>query len=174
MAHPTPTALPNALLVRTTHDKDGKSVFVPDQALTPFRPFGPQASGFTIFDARASVPVNNMDAIPSFAEQLPRCPPNGAMFGISDIAPGTNAPCHRTESIDYACVLSGEVVLRLDSGEERTLRAGEFFVQQGTNHSWVNNTDEPCRMAFVMMSAEKIVTNDGTVLEETVFKGVPK
>lgn len=65
-------------------------------------------------------------------------------------------------------------MLQLDSGEETTLRAGEFLVQQGTNHSWVNQTSEPCRMVFVMLSAAKIIAKDGTVLEETVFKNVPK
>lgn len=165
---------PHPRLVRTTHNDQGLSVFASDSHLTPFHPFGPQASAFTIFDTRGAVPVNNTDAIPSFAEQLPRCPPGGAIFSISDITPGTVAPCHRTESIDYACVLSGEIVLLLDSGEETTLRAGEFFVQQGTNHSWLNKTSETCRMVFVMLGAEKIVTKDGSVLEETVFKNVPK
>lgn len=167
-------ALPLPRLVRTAHNDAGLSVFSSDSSLPPFHPFGPQASAFTIFDTRGAVPVNNSDEIPSFAEQLPRCPPGGAIFSISDIAPGTKAPCHRTESIDYACILSGEIVLQLDSGEETTLRAGEFLVQQGTNHSWVNQTSEPCRMVFVMLSAAKIIAKDGTVLEETVFKNVPK
>jgi len=36
----------------------------------------------------------------------------------------------RTLGRKYAAVLSGEIVLRLDGGE-KTIRAGEFIVQQG-------------------------------------------
>jgi len=77
---------------------------------------------------------------------------------------------HRTLSLDYAVVLSGEIVLRLEGGEEKTVKAGEFIVQRGVNHEWINRGSETCRMVFVMVGAEKIVTADGEVLEETVFK----
>jgi len=78
---------------------------------------------------------------------------------------------HRTQSQDYAVVLSGEIVCRLDGGEEKTIKAGEFFVQRGANHEWINKTTEPCRVMFVMVAAEKIVLANGTELEETVFGG---
>jgi quercetin dioxygenase-like cupin family protein len=76
---------------------------------------------------------------------------------------------HRTLSLDYAVVLSGEIVCRLDGGEEKTVKAGEFLVQRGVNHEWHNRLDVPCRVLFVMTAAEKIVLADGTELEETVF-----
>jgi quercetin dioxygenase-like cupin family protein len=77
---------------------------------------------------------------------------------------------HRTLTLDYAAVISGEIVLRLDGGEEKTVRAGEFIVQKGVNHEWINRSKEVCRMVAVMVASEKIVLGDGTVLEETVFK----
>jgi quercetin dioxygenase-like cupin family protein len=77
---------------------------------------------------------------------------------------------HRTLSLDYSVVLSGEIVLRLDGGEEKTIRAGEVIVQRGCNHEWLNRTDQVCRIAVVMVGAEKVVLGDGTSLEETVFK----
>jgi quercetin dioxygenase-like cupin family protein len=77
---------------------------------------------------------------------------------------------HRTLSLDYAAVISGEIVLRLDSGEEKTVRAGEFIVQRGVNHEWINRGKEVCRIMFVMVGAEKVVLGNGTALEETVFK----
>ena len=77
---------------------------------------------------------------------------------------------HRTLSCDYGAVMSGEIVLRLDSGEETTVRAGEFMVQRGANHEWINRSEEVCRIVVVMVASEKIVTEDGKVLGETVFK----
>ena len=72
--------------------------------------------------------------------------------------------------MDYAVVLSGEIVLRLDNGDERTVRAGEFIIQGGVNHEWINRTDETCRTMFVAVSAEKVKLADGTELEQTVLK----
>lgn len=169
-----PSSLPKPRVVRTTHNPAGTSVFASDEVLTPFTPFGPQASAFTIFDQRATVPVSNTDAIPSFANAIPRCPPNGVIFCISDF-PGNGyaAPMHRTVSLDYGVILSGEIVLELDGGEERTVRAGEIIVQQGVNHRWINRSPEPCRMLCVMIGAEKVVLGNGTVLEETVFGKKP-
>ncbi|KAH7175700.1 hypothetical protein EDB81DRAFT_874532 [Dactylonectria macrodidyma] len=157
-------------LVRTAHTEDGTSIFASDARLTPFMPFGPQAGAFTIFDIRQSVPVNNMDPIPAFSNTLPRCPPQGAICCLTRIQPGAGSPMHRTESIDYCVVISGEIVLVLDGGDEKTIRAGEFIVQQGVNHKWLNRTDMPCQILFVMLAADKIVLEDGTGLDETVFK----
>lgn len=76
---------------------------------------------------------------------------------------------HRTLSLDYIIVVSGEIVLKLDGGEEKTVKAGEYIVQRGVNHEWINRSDEPCRMMVVMVGAEKIKLDNGTELEETVF-----
>ena len=64
-------------------------------------------------------------------------------------------------------------MLKLDSGEETVVREGEFMVQRGTNHQWINRGSEVCRMVVVMVAAEKVVTENGTVLEETVFGKKP-
>ncbi|KAH8885936.1 hypothetical protein GQ53DRAFT_785128 [Thozetella sp. PMI_491] len=164
--------LPQPRLVRTAHNEDGVSVFASDETLIPFQPFGPTASAFTMMDTRNSLPAANTDPVPSFANTLPRCPPEGVLFAISDYpGNGYTVPMHRTLSLDYAVVLSGEIVLELDGGEERTVRAGEFIIQQGTNHKWINRLPEPCRVLFMMVGARQIVLNDGTALEETkLFK----
>ncbi|MFW0796731.1 cupin domain-containing protein [Gordonia sp. CPCC 205515] len=59
---------------------------------------------------------------------------------------------HKTDSIDFAVVLEGEIWLLLDDGET-LLRAGDVIVQRGTAHSWSNRTDRPCRMAFLLLGA---------------------
>lgn len=57
---------------------------------------------------------------------------------------------HRTETVDYGIVLDGEIVMLLDEGEV-VARAGDIVVQRGTNHAWVNRSDRPCRMAFILI-----------------------
>jgi hypothetical protein len=59
---------------------------------------------------------------------------------------------HKTDSIDFAVVLEGEIWLLLDEGE-CLLRAGDVVVQRGTAHSWSNRSDRVCRMAFLLLGA---------------------
>jgi|TARA_B110000196_G_scaffold319092_1_gene336091 mannose-6-phosphate isomerase-like protein (cupin superfamily) len=59
---------------------------------------------------------------------------------------------HRSETIDYAIVLEGEITLLLDDNEV-DLKAGDIVVQQGTSHAWVNKGDKICRVAFILMGA---------------------
>jgi mannose-6-phosphate isomerase-like protein (cupin superfamily) len=60
---------------------------------------------------------------------------------------------HRTRSVDYAIILSGEIDMLLDDSEIH-LKAGDVLVQQGTNHAWVNRGKEVCRIAFVLVDAK--------------------
>jgi mannose-6-phosphate isomerase-like protein (cupin superfamily) len=64
--------------------------------------------------------------------------------------PARHAFMHRTKSVDYAIVLQGEIDMLLDDSEVH-LKAGDFLVQQGTNHAWVNRSDQVCRIAFVLI-----------------------
>jgi hypothetical protein len=57
---------------------------------------------------------------------------------------------HRTKSIDYGIILSGEIDMLLDDCEVH-LKAGDVVIQQGTNHAWVNRSDGFCRIAFVLI-----------------------
>jgi mannose-6-phosphate isomerase-like protein (cupin superfamily) len=66
--------------------------------------------------------------------------------------PPRHPAMHRTRSVDYAIVLSGEICMMLDDSEV-VLRAGDAIVQQATNHAWINRTDTICRMAFVQIDA---------------------
>ncbi|KAJ7080070.1 hypothetical protein C8R43DRAFT_1052986 [Mycena crocata] len=168
------TQLPNARLVVTGHAPDGTSVFTFDNTRKPFAPFGPAGSRFTSFHASPTVPASNTAPYPELSEVLPRCPPAGVLFCITDIQPGGSAPMHRTLSLDYAVVLSGEIVLSLDGGEEKTIKTGEVMVQRGANHAWHNRTQEPCRILVVMVGTEKIVLANGQELEATVFGKKPE
>ena len=59
---------------------------------------------------------------------------------------------HKTKTLDYAIVLSGEIFAVLDE-QEVLLRAGDVLIQQGTNHAWSNRTDKPAVIAFVLIDA---------------------
>ena len=160
--------LPNPRLVTTTHTSDGISRIASDARLPTFSPYGPQASAFTIFHSSSTVPISNTtDASVPSTTSIPRCPPNGTMFCTTDIAPGHAAPMHRTESTDYACVLDGEITMRMDGGDETVVSAGEMIVQRGTNHTWINNGKQFCRILFVMIGCEKVKLEDGRFLEAT-------
>jgi mannose-6-phosphate isomerase-like protein (cupin superfamily) len=62
---------------------------------------------------------------------------------------------HKTASVDYAVVLSGEIYAMMDEGET-LMKAGDCLVQRGTNHAWSNRSQEPCLVAFVLVSANPI------------------
>ena len=80
--------------------------------------------------------------------------PGGSVFRICRYEPGVAPRNHRTESIDYAVVISGEIDMELDDGEKVHLKAGDVVVQRGTVHNWTNNGDVPCVVAFVLVSAK--------------------
>jgi mannose-6-phosphate isomerase-like protein (cupin superfamily) len=62
---------------------------------------------------------------------------------------------HKTNSIDYAIVLSGEIYALMEEGEV-LLKQGDVLVQRGTNHAWSNRSDEPAVLAFVLIDAEPL------------------
>ena len=73
--------------------------------------------------------------------------------GSSKYRPPTHPFMHRTQSIDYAIVLAGEIDMLLDEGKEINLKAGDVLVQQGTNHAWINRSGKTCRIAFILIDA---------------------
>ena len=82
-------------------------------------------------------------------------PPGGTRFSVLQIQPGNAAYMHRTDSIDYLICLAGEIEMDLDSGSTVKMSAGDVMVQRGTNHSWVNRSKAPCRLAVVLVDAKK-------------------
>ena len=62
---------------------------------------------------------------------------------------------HKTDTVDYAIVLSGEIWALMDEGET-LMKAGDCLVQRGTNHAWANRGDAPCLVAFILVSADRV------------------
>lgn len=86
-------------------------------------------------------------------------PNNGTQFGVVEFAPfNADHPApliwHRTRTVDYVVVISGEIDLMLEDSVVH-LKAGDTVVQQATNHAWVNRGKETCRLAFVLMDSKE-------------------
>jgi quercetin dioxygenase-like cupin family protein len=168
------TPLPPPRIVIASNNDEGKSFFSRDTEAPFFGPFGPQGSQFTTLFTTEAVPANNnVELPPLITTAIPRPGPKGTYLGTSDMPPGAITPFHRTLTMDYGVVLKGEIVARLNGGVEKTIKEGEIMVQMGTIHSWENKSDQWCRMLFVMLPAEKVVTKDGRVLEEAFIPVKP-
>ena len=79
-------------------------------------------------------------------------------LGLAPEGPSLERPrdpgMHRTRTIDYGVVLSGEIDMLLDDSEIH-LKAGDVIVQRGTNHAWVNRGDAPCQIAVILVDAKE-------------------
>ena len=70
--------------------------------------------------------------------------------GASDQDTPPHPLMHKTETVDFALCVSGEIYLVLDDSEV-LMKPGDTCVQRGTNHAWSNRTDEDCYMMFVLV-----------------------
>ncbi len=82
-------------------------------------------------------------------------PENGSRFIVMEFGPGIASEMHRTETIDYIAVLSGEIDMDMDDSTV-TLKAGDIMVQRGTNHAWVNRSKAPARLVIVLLDAKPL------------------
>lgn len=62
---------------------------------------------------------------------------------------------HKTATVDYIIVISGEIYAIVEEGEV-LLKPGDVFIQRGTNHSWSVRGDEPCIIAAILVSAAPV------------------
>jgi len=88
---------------------------------------------------------------------------NGTVFRIVRFGPGVAPRNHRTESIDYAVVMAGEIDMELDDGVVVHLKQGDALVQGGTIHNWKNNGKVDCVIAFVLIHARLPKSVSGAV-----------
>ncbi len=62
---------------------------------------------------------------------------------------------HKTESLDYIILISGELDMLLDAGDVQSLKPGDVVVQRGTNHAWVNHGAEPALLVAVLIDGRE-------------------
>lgn len=146
--------------VVTGHDSKGKAVVKMDSIMEmlPRRP-GTVAS---VLWTTEGFPVDNNGDEDTAGRDVGTTLVNGTVLRVLELSPGNAQRNHRTDSIDYAIVLSGEIDMEMDD-EVVHLKAGDILIQRGTIHNWVNKGTEPCVIAFVLIDA-KPVTVGGQVL----------
>ena len=147
--------------VVTGHDNTGKAVVLFDEISKQVTTSRPGATACVVWTSE-SFPVSNEGAADEATRKVGTTLDNGTVFRIVRFDPGVASRNHRTDSVDYAVVMSGEIDMDLD-GSVVHLKAGDVLVQRGTIHNWINRGKEPCMIAFCLIAA-KPVTAGGKVL----------
>ncbi len=164
----------------TGHDAQGRAVATFDGQVDA-RQRSPGGNAVTMVWVTAESPAEFSDSVDrADAKVGVPPPPGGSIFRIVDFPPAAagsppvdhhamlvgmgidpasqgyarHRHTHRTRSIDYAIVLEGEIDMLMDDTEVH-VQAGDVLIQQGTNHAWVNNGTEPCRIAFILIDANE-------------------
>ena len=148
--------------VVTGHDASGRAVVKIDEVAKNLVSSRPGATACVVWTT-AGFPVENTGEEDAGLRKTGTTLDNGTVFRVLELAPGVTPRNHRTDSIDYAVVMSGEVDMELDDTTVH-LKAGDVLVQRGTIHNWVNRGSEPCIIAFVLIAA-KPVSVGGKVLQ---------
>ena len=169
--------------VVTGHDHRGKSIILLD-GTAPNSALIARAGGLQLTELWVTngAPADNGGSTDAADREYRLEPPEGGtVFRIIEYPPdsirlktidpkvhyamgaahaSTNGPkkhpgMHKTNTLDYAIILSGEVYAVMDEGEV-LLRAGDVLIQRGTHHAWSNRTETPCTIAFVLVSAKPL------------------
>ena len=163
--------------VVTGHDETGKAVVIFDgDAANVKNPTSGIES--TLFWVNEATPADNSGSPDTGNMDVAIAPgPGGAIFRVVEFGPegegevsedeldylskagGAEQPegarhpgMHKTSTIDYAIVMSGEIDMLMDDTEVH-VKAGDVIVQRGTVHAWANRGTEPCKIAFILIDA---------------------
>lgn len=184
--------------VVTGHDENGKAIIESDQIAHHYleRPNRPGVR-LTNFWMSRGTPAEYGGAAETCEGDFVLHPPkNGSVFRVVEFMPedpevlatldgkaafaemgaGDNIVendrhpfMHRTDSLDYAIVLCGEIWMMMEDPKDDTLlKAGDVVIQRGNIHAWSNRGTEPCTIAFVLIDG---ITSEDAPIEKR--KGVP-
>ena len=151
----------NAPAVRrivTGHDSGNKALVIKDGADLSIRR-GSDGFTSTLIWCTDETPADisiGIDVEDMGQRALGTAPPQrGSRVTVNDLPPNAVGRMHRTDTVDYVFVLMGEVEMELDDSFV-AMKAGDVMVQRGTNHAWHNRTNQPARIAFVLMDAKPL------------------
>src|SRR5919109_3506037 len=140
--------------VVTGHDATGRAIVKIDEIAKNLVSSRPGATACVVWTTQG-FPIDNTGDEDRGLRQVGTTLDNGTVFRVLELAPGVSPRNHRTDSIDYAVVMSGGVDMELDDSTVH-LKAGDVLVQRGTIHNWVNRGSVPCVIAFVLIAAKPV------------------
>jgi len=140
--------------VVTGHDETGRAVVKIDEVTQNLVSSRPGATASVVWTTQG-FPVDNTGNEDQGRRQTGTTLDNGTVFRVLELAPGASPRNHRTDSIDYAVVMAGQIDMELDDTTVH-LKAGDVLVQRGTIHNWVNRGTVPCVIAFVLIAAKPV------------------
>jgi uncharacterized cupin superfamily protein len=146
--------------VVTGHNKDGKAIVQIDEPVQNVISSRPGVSSCVVWSTKGFPVDNDGDTDPTTGT-FKTTVENGTVFRVVRHEPGV-VP-RRTDSIDYAVVISGEIDMELDDGVVVKLKAGDALVQRGTIHNWVNRGKDDCVIAFVLISGKPVTAGGKTL-----------
>jgi quercetin dioxygenase-like cupin family protein len=138
--------------VVTGHDANAKAIVLIDEVVENPKAGRPGALIAPIWITEG-FPVGNDGDEDMAKRKAATIVPDGTAFRVIEFSPGVQARNHRTSSIDYAVVISGEIDMEMD-GTLVHLKAGDVLVQRGTIHNWINAGTAPCVIAFILIDAK--------------------
>ena len=147
-----------ALRVRrvvTGHDSQGRAVATIDEVSQNLRSARPGATACVVWTSQG-FPVDNTGTADEGLRETGTTLDNGTVFRILELQPGNIPRVHRTDSLDYAVIMSGEIDMELETGDITHLKAGDVVVQRGTVHNWINRGPKPCVIAFALIAAKPV------------------
>src|SRR5690242_13023096 len=133
--------------VVTGHTAEGRAKVEIDENVKNVISNRPGASSSVIW-ATNGFPVNNDGFSDPTSGSFRTTVEGGSVFRVVRYEPGVTPRNHRTDSIDYAVVISGAIEMELDDGVVVKLKSGDVLVQRGTIHNWVNRGKDECIIAF--------------------------
>src|SRR5262249_16109811 len=143
------------------HDEKGRAKVLIDETVKNVMEQRPGALYSVIWSTEGFPVDNDGDSDPS-GRKIGTTVPNATAFRVVSFGPRVAPPNHRTDSIDFAVVISGEIDMDLDIGSVH-LKAGDVLVQRGTIHNWVNKGTEPCVIAFTLIAAKSVTAGSKTL-----------
>ncbi len=144
----------NLRRVVTGHDANGRAVVKIDEVSKNLVSSRPGSTACVVWTTE-SFPVDNTGNADEGLRKVGTTLNNGTVFRVVEFAPGVARRNHRTDSIDYAVVMSGEIDMELDDSVVH-LKAGDVLVQRGTIHNWVNRGTQACVIAFILIDAKPV------------------
>jgi quercetin dioxygenase-like cupin family protein len=147
--------------VVTGHDSNGRAIVSIDEMAKNVQSARPGASASVIWTTEG-FPVDNSGNEDSSGRKVSTTLGGGTIFRVVEFSPGVTPRNHRTDSIDYAVIISGEIDMELDDSTVH-LKTGDVLVQRGTIHNWINRGTAPCVIAFILIDAKPVTAGGKTL-----------